>query len=129
MPAQRFSQGKIKVNTHEVFVAVDKCLLPDGYIKPIKQFTFRKSSLQETSAFRRRMQYDDLQKGLLYGGDSALLPTSADFLKIKVEEKQKMLERDIEEGKQKIQEKRFQMSICCAHNPFNVKYYLVNRYL
>ena len=42
----------------------------------------------------------------MYVGDSALLPTSADFLKIKVEEKQKMLERDIEEGKQKIQEKR-----------------------
>ena len=29
----------------------------------------------------------------------------------------------------KIWEKRFQMSICCAHDPLNVNYFLVNRYL
>ena len=72
------NRKKIRVNTQGVFVDVDRCHLPKGFIsKPTVKEEDRKRLLVEkqlaNSCYKRRMTYDDKHKE--HGGNRVPMPT------------------------------------------------------
>ena len=93
-----------------MFVSAKQCTIPDGYLKRrgiTSEVDRKKAIIQKryaTSVYKKRMDYDDNQKQI--GGSSVPMPTQQDFMKLKIEEKERLLQTMIEEGKKELIMKR-----------------------